>query len=96
MSTTCEPEELVRILNDLFARFDKLASVSKNFYLGILALTLLQIPVQVYRGFGGVGVVKGFGLTGYANYMEAEIVETTLVVSRFHFLGSDLVYPSCV
>ena len=28
LSTTCEPEELVRILNDLFARFDKLASVS--------------------------------------------------------------------
>ena len=28
LSTTCEPEELVRILNDLFALFDKLASVS--------------------------------------------------------------------
>ena len=28
LSTTCEPEELVRILNDLFARFDKLANVS--------------------------------------------------------------------
>ena len=28
LSTNCEPEELVRILNDLFARFDKLASVS--------------------------------------------------------------------
>ncbi|XP_071744733.1 adenylyl cyclase 78C isoform X2 [Lepeophtheirus salmonis] len=25
LATTCEPEELVRILNDLFARFDKLA-----------------------------------------------------------------------
>ena len=32
LSTTCEPEELVRILNDLFARFDKLASVSTNIY----------------------------------------------------------------
>ncbi|TRY71944.1 hypothetical protein TCAL_03937 [Tigriopus californicus] len=28
LSTTCEPEELVRILNDLFARFDKLANES--------------------------------------------------------------------
>ncbi len=28
LSTTCEPEELVRILNDLFALFDKLANVS--------------------------------------------------------------------
>ena len=28
LSATCEPEELVRILNDLFARFDKLANVS--------------------------------------------------------------------
>ena len=31
LSTTCEPDELVKILNDLFARFDKLASVSKPF-----------------------------------------------------------------
>ncbi len=29
LSTTCEPEELVRILNDLFALFDKLANVSE-------------------------------------------------------------------
>ena len=30
LSATCEPEELVRILNDLFARFDKLANVSSR------------------------------------------------------------------
>ena len=32
LSTTCEPDELVKILNDLFARFDKLASVSPTIY----------------------------------------------------------------
>ena len=32
--------------------------------------------------------------TGANEYLDAEIVETTLIVSRFRFLKSDLGYPS--
>ena len=46
LSTTCEPEELVRILNDLFARFDKLASVSiKDRFLKIIKSTSIEVII---------------------------------------------------
>ena len=54
LSTTCEPEELVRILNDLFARFDKLASVSiKDRFLKIIKSTSIEVIIcnTYFRSF---------------------------------------------
>ena len=62
LSTTCEPEELVRILNDLFARFDKLASVSLY---NTVSLALGRVTLGMYLLFCNVLSCTRYFKKGY-------------------------------